>query len=158
LEGRGADVLAIPLDTRDDHSALTVPAARGRDLYAQGLTVFAPRIESFFPEVGCWLDVLRRELGLPPTILSRVFVYLSRGGGVAAPFATNATFVVQLAGRKRWSIAPNTGAPDPTIRYATTMAAVPPMLLDQAPSLQRCGPHDWSELELAPGSALFVPR
>ncbi len=88
-----------------------------------------------------------------------VFCVAPAGAGNSPHFDANANFVVQLRGTKRWWVAPNQSVINPTDRYA---------LNQDAPSDELAGyldapfphamPDDAEQIDLQPGSVLFVPR
>jgi hypothetical protein len=117
-------------------------------------------VERFLPPVEAWLTALRTELGLPPGCEPRSIIYVTpRGAGNSPHFDANANFVVQIRGTKRWRLAPNTHVPDPTDRWAMNEGPLPAELQGYALTPLPTGmPADAEQIDLKPGSVLFVPR
>lgn len=109
------------------------------------------------PEVATWIDALARDLGQRTSRL-RVSVFASPKGGLTeCHFDSNENFTVQIHGRKRWRMAPNTSVDNPVDRFTVSLPKTQTSALyftapfDSTPALEETA-------ELAPGSMLYVPR
>jgi 50S ribosomal protein L16 3-hydroxylase len=130
-------------------------------LYAAGLTVYGVEPQLRSPRALRWLEALERDLGLASGLL-RASVFLSKTGpGARMHFDAHEAFVVQLKGRKRWTVASNRDVRHPGENYLAG-DPVPPSLDVQ---LERPGqplaavmPPGAVTVVLEPGSVMFVPR
>lgn len=134
---------------------------RARSWYEAGATLELDCADAYMPELRPFLDELRADLGLPAGTFSKAIVYASpRASGFSPHFDAYANFVLHLRGRKRWRLAPNASAPDPMEHYDLAEAPyLPPELAsywDGRPATAM--PDGGVEVELRPGSLLFVPR
>jgi len=90
---------------------------------------------------------------------SRSLIYAIKvGEGTAPHFDQNINFVVQISGKKKWWIAPNTSVENPMTRYTIGTQADPELdsyLDDELPTEF---PKEAMEFTLVPGSVLFLPR
>jgi JmjC domain len=116
-----------------------------------------------FAELQRFVKGLKGELELPSYTAVRSLVYCSpRGEGTSLHFDKNSNVVVQLAGEKQWTLAPNAFVENPTERYTPHMRTVPPLLADYVAVLP-CDPSEVTRagtlsVEMRPGDVLFVPR
>jgi ribosomal protein L16 Arg81 hydroxylase len=151
--------LIYPNDARDESAAKPVPAWQfGGWMTQQPMFSVCPA-EASSPGLSSPLRQLRNELGLSELSTARSIVYGSFGGPAAAwHWDAGANFVLQLAGSKRWNIAPNAAISNPPDRYSTLMRTWPDRLahhvVDDPPT---SGPRTWETIELTAGSALFLP-
>ena len=147
-------------DKRDEHSSIEVEVEQAAEHHRQGLALILNSVERFLPPVQIWLDGLRAELGLPRKCDPRAIVYLSPAGSGNSPhFDANANFVVQIRGRKRWTIAPNRHVLNPTDRWAMNEDEQSEELEGYVEgALPTQMPADAETFELVAGSVLFVPR
>ena len=147
-------------DKRDEHSSREVDAATALQLHGDGLALILDGVERVLPEVQQWLGALRAQLQLPVKCLPRAIVYASpRGAGNSPHFDANANFVVQLRGTKRWWLAPNQHVVNPTDRFAMNQEKLSGELAGYVEEpFPDAMPDDAVQLDLAPGSVLFVPR
>jgi len=152
-------VLLYPADRCDESAARAVQGWQLRAEAEQRSMFSVCPAEALSPSLLPRLLQLRAELGLSALSNSRCIVYGSYGGPAAAwHWDAGVNFIVQLAGSKRWSIAPNDLIPNPPDRYSTVMPLWPSRLahhVSQDPPTS--GPASWETIELHPGSVLFLP-
>jgi ribosomal protein L16 Arg81 hydroxylase len=138
-----------------------VSPERARAWYAAGATLELDCADHYLPELRPFLDELRGDLGLPEGSFSKAIIYASpRSSGFQPHFDAYANFVLHLRGRKVWRLAPNHQARDPMEHYDLAEAPyIPPELASywQGPPVAAI-PEGGVEVELRPGSLLFVPR
>lgn len=151
--------VALP-DKRDEHSSRQVDAATALSLHDKGMALILDNAERFLPELQPLLAELGRDLGLPRKCDPRCLVYVSpKGSGNSPHFDANANVVVQLRGKKRWRLAPNTHVLLPTDRWAMNQDDLSDELDGYATRpLPTAMPADAESFDLVPGSVLFVPR
>jgi 50S ribosomal protein L16 3-hydroxylase len=137
----------------DGRGALTAFRA-GRSLCLAG-------VHTTFPEVLTVLEELTSAVGIRLGE-AQCNAYASPASeGVPWHFDDREVFVVHLQGRKRWTLAPNVDVRFPTSNFV--LATGGPDAADEmalyAPRMF-VGPPDGAttEVELGPGSALFIPR
>lgn len=110
-------------------------------------------------EIGRWNRLLDGVLNLiPGTTLANGFASLP-GPGLPWHWDAQEVFIVQVRGRKRWHVAPNDYLDWPTVNGMPTDQ--PP--LELAMQLKDPGapirePEAWQEVEMRPGSVMFMPR
>jgi 50S ribosomal protein L16 3-hydroxylase len=150
---------ALP-DARDEISSISVNAQEARKLYRNGLALSFIHAERSLPTLQKWLSTLVEELALPRNSLPRSTIYaIPDGSGTHAHFDANANFVIQLHGTKRWTLAPNRQVENPRHRFTMNTPAYSKHL-NQAnlPFPETMPTEGRTEVTLAPGSVLFVPR
>ena len=136
-----------------------VPSEAALPLLAAGMTLYVvePRFES--PSLHEWFDALSSDLALDPGVL-RPSVFLSRrGAGARLHFDNTESFVVQVSGRKVWTLAPNQHVPNPPANHI----AGNDVSEELAPLVPAVGlptelPPSARRVELVPGSVLYLPR
>lgn len=110
-------------------------------------------------EIGHWNRLLDSVLNLiPGTSLVNGFASLP-GPGLPWHWDAQEVFIVQVQGRKRWQLAPNDCVDWPTLNGMPTdqpprelaMQLKDPVGPIRAPSI-------WQEIEMRPGSVMFMPR
>lgn len=138
---------------RFSNAEVTVDVALA--LHRSGVSIYLWEVEL---QARRWFAALRRDLGLPEG-LPRVGLFASRKN-VGAPlhFDGQESFVVQLAGKKEWTIAANRNVDFPSLNH---VAAEPlgselrSMWRGRAPKKM---PPDARKVVLSPGSVMFLPR
>jgi 50S ribosomal protein L16 3-hydroxylase len=140
--------------------ASLVNAADARRAYQQGHALVFDHVEEFLPALRPWLAKLQWDLCLPANVLGRCIVYASpRGTGAPLHFDQNANFVFQLAGEKRWQIAPNRHVINPLVQFLAGSPDVPDALKPYCEGPMPVSlPNDAQTADLRPGSVLFLPR
>lgn len=146
-------------DVRDEASSIDTTPKDARKLFQNGMGLLFDEAQRFSPVLQEWLENLRRELQFSAMTISRSICYATPDGkGTAPHFDQNTNFVVQLHGTKIWSMARNTTIENPLTRH--TMGLDPDMemqgYLDKEMPIQM--PREVQQVELKPGSVLFVPR
>lgn len=130
-------------------------------LFHVGFTIYGVEPALHSRRALAWVTALERDLGLTPGLI-RTSIFLSKPGpGARMHFDAQESFVVQLKGRKRWTLAHNRD-----VRYATENYIagdpVPPSLDAQLETpgrpLDTTMPPGAVTVELAPGSIMYVPR
>lgn len=126
-----------------------------------GFTIYGvePPLES--PGARRWIAALERDLRLSPGLI-RTSVFLSKPGpGARMHFDAQESFVVQLKGRKRWTVAHNRDVRHAAENYIAG-DPVPPSLDAQLETpgrpLATRMPDDALTVTLEPGSIMYVPR
>jgi 50S ribosomal protein L16 3-hydroxylase len=159
VSGTDAVPSIYPDGGSDESAARPVPAWQLGGWIAQRAMFSVGPAEDTSPGLLSPLHQLRRELGLSDLSTTRSIVYGSFGGSAAAwHWDAGANFVLQLAGSKRWSIAPNTVLPNPPDRYSTLMSSWPDRLAHHVSgNPPASGPDTWENIELTAGSVLFLP-
>lgn len=162
-EARYAHIQADLPDRRDESNSipgLAVAAAKG--LYGAHLSLRAgENFIQYFPEIAPLFELLADELSVSGPGRGRTYplLYISPPGEAAScHFDSNANIVFQLAGRKRWTVAPNTDVSNPTQRYNVNFDKVPSALRHYVPKLPKSMPANAWSFVLEPGSVLFLPR
>jgi 50S ribosomal protein L16 3-hydroxylase len=141
---------------RFSNAEVTVEAALA--LHRSGVSIYQWEVALQSRGAQKWLGALRRDLGLPDG-LPRIGLFASRKG-VGAPihFDGQESLVVQLAGKKEWTIAANENIAFPGTNHVAA-DAVPAELKSKwkgrAPSKVA---RNSKRVVLAPGSVMFLPR
>ena len=143
--------------TMDGGSAgIVIPPGEERAHYDLGHTVYFHSLRS--PGMDAWISAIDAELGLVHGV-TRVSAFASRrGAGLKPHYDQNDNFVCQARGTKRWRIAPNEHVRHPTTGH--TVGAVPTRRASlEAPRGFPPGmPSPFYEVEMEPGSVVFMPR
>jgi len=141
---------------RFSNAEVTLEVARA--LHRTGVSIYRWEVE--LPSRGAqqWLARLRRDLGLSDA-LPRVGLFASRKD-VGAPlhFDGQESFVVQLAGRKEWTIASNHNVAFPTQNYVAADPLPPELHASWRGRAPTKIPSDARRVVLEPGSVMFLPR
>ena len=139
---------------------IELPAADAVERYEKaGATLRFIDLHRFLPATRRWRDRIGRELGLPPE-RSKCSLYASpRGYGLPWHYDSNDNFVIQLAGRKRWSLAENPSVRQPVHDSMWLGQPEPDGLRGYAPDglPARIG-RGVRSFELEPGTVLYLPR
>jgi 50S ribosomal protein L16 3-hydroxylase len=151
-------------DKDDEYSSITVEPGQAERLYRNGMTISIGNVDAIIPKLAPWKHAMFDDLDFQPELTAlvgaRYIVYASpHGRGTSAHFDQNSNFVIQLAGKKRWRMAPNRHVRYPTARHTMNTGDVSPELGEYLEEdFPRAMPPDAEEIELRPGSLLFVPR
>lgn len=130
-------------------------------LHHAGATLFFERVDRWVPALVPLCRALERALGLlRGSVYCSAFASPAQGSSLPH-FDPDLNLSIQLAGRKRWRVAPNRHVVDPTRGYSILHE---PHEID--PELARCLraplprqlPDDALTAQLEPGSVIFVPR
>lgn len=125
-------------------------------LYNAGATIYLHSVnaERFKP----WVHAIDAELGLAPGA-TRVSGFASRCGlGVPTHYDLNDNFVIQVKGTKRWRIAYNEHALQPTLGHALGNQVQYLHRVEAPNGFPAEMPGDHVTVDLQPGSVLFIPR
>ena len=159
LRGWSGPVQVHLPDVADEASAIDVPPADARKLFACGMGLLFNDVETISPELATWLAAIRTELGLSALTHGRCLVYATPAGkGTAAHFDQNVNFVLQLRGTKRWWLAPNHHVARPLTRHTIGQPVDAELQTYAHAPMPAVMPAERTLVELAPGSLLFVPR
>jgi 50S ribosomal protein L16 3-hydroxylase len=143
----------------DRRAGQAVDVARARQLYAAGEHLAFSDVEEVVPRLRAWLARLAWELRLPVSTYGRCLAYASPDrAGEGLHFDQNVNFVLQLRGRKRWTLAENRHVRRPTTRYTAAEPVVPAAMRTYAPArLPTEMPDHAQAVVLEPGSLLLLP-
>ena len=143
-----------------DSSSFTAPGGVGAEigdqvrddkvatLFAEGATVVLQALHRTWPAVIDLCTRLAAELGHP--VQANAYVTPPSSRGFSAHYDVHDVFVLQLAGRKHWTIhAPVLADPLRTQPWGQRGAAVAAAARDTAPAI---------DTVLEPGDALYLPR
>lgn len=141
-----------------DQVQIDVVPERIADLHKMGLTLFFADVAHVTAEAAAWLATFAGDLGMPRGT-GRMGLFASRGGGgLPCHYDPNEAFILQLHGRKQVRIAPGS-APHP---YRSGLSVTENPHLDHFVTypggVPTAPPPNGKIVELAPGSALFLPR
>lgn len=156
-----AQVNAYQKGTADEVNSIAISPNEAMELYQrEGSGLFFDDPSRFVPELNHYLEQLRNELGLSQMTYCRSLIYLiAKGKGTSAHFDQNINFIFQITGTKKWWIAPNHTVANPLERYTIGHEAGPELASythEEFPTEFPKG--DAIEIELKPGSLLFLPR
>jgi len=154
------DQIAVHLpDLADEASAIAATPHDARKLFASGMALRFDGVQRFAPALVPWLAAMRGELGLSALTEQRCLVYATPAGAGAAPhFDQNINLVLQVHGTKTWWLAPNTHVARPLTRHTLGQAADPELSSYATLPMPDALPADRTEVVMAPGSVLYVPR
>jgi len=136
-----------------------VSAKEALAFYDHRVSMNLEMFEATVPLVGCWLDELSDETGVPRH-LCFCSAFISQGGqGLPLHFDNKEVIAVQVAGRKRWLVAMNTAIAFPTANFTAGSA----FGTSGMPGLPIGGisvpdPEHLQSVNMEPGSVLFLPR
>jgi 50S ribosomal protein L16 3-hydroxylase len=155
LAERRSDVIAWFSSTDGPHQTASVSPLAARRLYRAGIALYLIDV----PELEALSDRIATELGVPPRNVQCTLFCHPTGSATRAHFDAVHNLTIQLAGRKRWRVAPNRHAYAPTVGWATLDREVPSELaLYGHQPLPTTMPDDANEFVLEPGALLTVPR
>ncbi len=124
-------------------------------LYLAGITMYIRRVPALAPIT----TAMATALAVPEQNIECTLFCNQPGARTRMHFDPVDTITMQVRGNKRWRIARNLHAPDPTEGYATLDAQVAPELrLYAHDGFPTHMPADAEEYLLTPGSVLYVPR
>jgi hypothetical protein len=128
-------------------------------LYEIGLSVYLPDISENVPGAASFLRELERDLGIEEGC-SRITVWASpKGDGAPTHFDSDDDFSIQLAGTKRFEVAPMKEYAYP---LGGQFAPGAKPYEDMYPQVERgfpeVGDSDFAAVDMNPGSVLFLPR
>ena len=138
---------------------VSVQQVNADHLYAMGLSVYLPDIEAAVDGAGAFLRQLEAELGTAEGS-ARITVWASpKGDGASTHFDGEDVFSIQLAGTKRFEVAPMREYANPVGPQFSPGA---PAYDDMWPQLENGFPNtegvQFKAYDMQPGSVLFVPR
>ncbi len=133
--------------------------AKPEVLHAMGMTQTFPNVQRFVPECDAGLAELCGAMGVSRGMFEAHLFVSPRGEGLRWHFDPCDTFVIQLRGSKRWSVAAN---------HHVLCPVGTPVVPGMRPSLQHLAqmpdalpasdPTEAEHFELTAGSVLFLPR
>lgn len=142
----------------DEASAIDVSTADARKLFENGIALMFDHAERVSSELATWLEAIRLDLRFSSLTQSRCLLYATPDTkGTAMHFDQNANFVLQLHGKKKWWLAPNTSVTNPLSRHTLGLPVDPEMQSYVTQPMPTKMPSDAKMIELTPGSLLFVP-
>ncbi len=146
-------------DVCDESSSIEATAKDAGKLFSNHMPLLFNNIEKISPLLSDWLLQLTRDLGLPNSTHSRCLIYATPNGkGTAPHFDQNINFILQLHGTKKWWIAPNANVENPTERFTMNQELAPELASYTSGVMPTKMPADHQQINLSPGSMLFVPR
>ncbi len=108
---------------------------------------------------AAWCQSLAADLGLPPEGARAVLFVTDEPHGRPKHFDERQVFVVQLAGAKRWWLAPNPAISKPRHGYHPPAPPHPELLAAGQPQVDLEWPMEPTiEVLLSPGDVLYCPR
>lgn len=135
-----------------------IDARAAADLYARSFSISLVGSEHAFPAIRRTLHRFGRDLDIGQAGANCTMVLSPRGSGFETHFDSLDVFVLQVAGTKRWQIAPNAFHPFPTKNHvvgAQVFSELADEITDRRALLP---PRKMASVELRPGSMLYLPR
>jgi 50S ribosomal protein L16 3-hydroxylase len=160
LDGWSGTVRVHQRDAEGRYKPRKATATEARQAYTAGASLSFDRLDVADASLRSGLDVVAAGLGVPKTLISCVAFAAPPHGGVPRHFDAKEVMVIQLAGRKRWTLAANTEVAYPLEDYSPHLGGgLSPesrsyMPWPIAPEPPR---HSW-DVVMEPGGVLFVPR
>ncbi|MCF8060062.1 MAG: cupin domain-containing protein [Bacteriovoracaceae bacterium] len=143
----------------DEVNSAQVDKQEAQKLFKDGFGLFFDDPNRFNEVIDTWLKAIHRDLGLSQLTYSRSLIYaISKGHGTATHFDQNINFVLQVSGVKKWWLAKNNMVTNPMTRFTLGSAIDPELETYLEGEIPKDMPSDALEIELKPGSVLFVPR
>ena len=138
---------------------ISVQQVNPEHLYAMGLSVYLPDIEANVNGASAFLRQIETELGIAEGS-ARITVWASpKGDGASTHFDGEDVFSIQLAGTKRFEVAPMKEYANPVGPQFSPGA---PAYDDMYPQIENGFPDtggvEFQAYDMKPGSVLFVPR
>ncbi len=160
LLGSWPDLVEVHLpEVADEASAVTASPSDARKLFASGMGLLFDEAQRYARQLLPWLDAIRTDIGLSALTRQRCIIYATPAGkGTAPHFDQNLNFVLQLHGTKIWQLAPNTHVARPMTRHTIGQAVDAELQSYARLPMPDELPAGRTEIVLAPGSLLFVPR
>lgn len=124
---------------------------------APAATVLVRGVEHLIPEVSDLLNELEREAGTPTRRKNCLAFFSSKGKSAQMHYDGGHNFMIHLAGKKRWRIAPNREV-HPPLYHIVGSASVPAKLERMAGSFPKKMPKDHTQIDMRPGSFLYLPQ
>ncbi len=143
----------------DEASAISASPHDAARLFANGMCLLFEEAQRFAPALVPWLDAIRADLGLSALTQARCLVYATPAGqGTAPHFDQNVNVVLQLHGTKTWWLAANAHVTHPMERHTIGQRVDAELSTYARLPMPDALPADRTEIVLAPGSVLVVPR
>jgi ribosomal protein L16 Arg81 hydroxylase len=138
---------------------ISVQQVHPAHLYEMGLSVYLPDIAPSVPGAEELLRQLESELGLAEGC-ARMTVWASpKGDGAPTHFDGEDVFSIQLAGSKRFEVAPMTDYAYPVgAQYGPGAAPYDEMYAQVREGFPDANGVAFEAVDMQPGSVLFVPR
>lgn len=129
------------------------------ELYRAGHTVYFGDVAPFIRGSRIFLAALEEELGVTPGC-ARMGVFASpQNNGAAVDYDTKDVFSIQLAGQKKFNIAPVKELANPAgMQYSTNTTPRPIHYPQMAAGFPDPADAEFTGINMAPGSVLFMPR
>ena len=129
------------------------------ELYRAGCTLYFGDVAPFVRGSRIFLGALESELGVAPGS-ARMGVFASpRDDSAAAHYDTNDVFSIQLAGRKKFNIAPVKEVVNPAgMEYSTNTTPRPFHYPQMSAGFPDPSNAEFQCVDMSPGSVLFMPR
>ncbi len=143
----------------DEVNSHSVDQGEALSLFKEGRGLFFDDPNRFNTIIDQWLRGLHSDLGLSQMTYSRSLIYaLAKGSGTATHFDQNTNIILQISGTKKWWLAKNQMVSNPMTRYTlgTQIDSELESYVDGEVITEM--PSDAQEVELSPGSLLFLPR
>lgn len=146
-------------DVRDEASSIDTTAKDAKKLFENGMGLLFNEAQNISPVLRNWLEELKKNIGLSALTYGRCLIYaIPDGKGTAPHFDQNINFVLQIHGKKTWTIAPNQTVSNPLTRHTMGRPVDPELLSYLTEEMPTTMPPECVSFELRPGSLLFVPR
>ncbi len=143
----------------DEASSIEVASGDAHKLFDNGMALMFDHAQKMAPELGEWLEAIRKDLGLSSLTFSRCLLYATpKGKGTAPHFDQNINFVMQVHGTKKWWLAPNQHVENPLTRHTMGLPLDPELQTYVETAMPTKMPSGIEPITLEPGSVLFVPR
>jgi ribosomal protein L16 Arg81 hydroxylase len=123
-----------------------------------GVSMNIEGIEASVPAVDGYVGQLSEDLGIPRQWCFCSAFVSATGSGLPLHFDNKEVIAVQIRGRKRWQIAENLDVAFPTANYAMNSTVHSAELCRYFRPEQALGPTRCENVDLQPGSVLFLPR
>jgi 50S ribosomal protein L16 3-hydroxylase len=129
--------------------------AEALNLYHAGMTLYFPLSRA---PLRSWAQRLAVELGVSPERIQMSIFACRTGGGLECHFDANENFTVQLKGQKRWRVSDSRSVEATTSNSGTDNRAASDLHVYRFEPLPLEMPAPASEVDLQPGSVLYVPQ
>lgn len=143
----------------DEVNSQQVKKETARELFKEGKGLFFDDPNRFNEVIDKWLKAIHRDLGLSELTYSRSLIYaIAKDQGTSTHFDQNINFVLQISGTKKWWLAKNEMVTNPMSRYTIGADMEPELESYLEGDIPKGMPRNATEIELKPGSLLFLPR